>query len=171
MTAPMQIRLSPSGPFIADSDSDQPLQGGDGTPGLVWRAQGTLVTATACDPGGVALAGLNPAWLIPAGYKYDVRCDIQLVVAGNTDQVDVHVQYSEDGGLTYLPAMPGSVCRTISRVTSAVNSLFYSHQEVRWDRTAVGTALITNMNVWIVGPATSSYSPAGCTLRVWQYVD
>jgi len=53
-----KLRLSPSGPFLTDSNSNLPLLVGPGTPGLAWRASGDS-TGVPCNgsfapPGGLA---------------------------------------------------------------------------------------------------------------------
>ncbi len=88
MATPRDIRLSPSGPYILDGTSQQALQAGDGTPGLVWRSQGAdpaadfvqfVAVLTEIVPLTMSFA---PADGIPPGYHYDV--DLNLWVDSNT---------------------------------------------------------------------------------------
>lgn len=72
-----KLRLSPSGPFLTDSNSNLPLLVGPGTPGLVWRASGDS-TGVPCagsfaPPGGLAAVEVS----MRAGMRYWVSGNVQ----------------------------------------------------------------------------------------------
>ena len=170
MAATFRIRLSPSGPFLEDASSGDPLEQGPGTPGLMWRAQGTAVTATAFAVAGVAVPGMsNLAWDIPPGYHYDVEFDMQLIGSTIADVVSAIIEYSEDNGVSWLPGGGNGIARTETFTQTDVAD-FVRFQEIDFDRTAPGTAPITNMRVMMFGPVTSNFQSAACALRVTQYV-
>jgi len=165
-----RLRLSPSGPFV-EGDPGEPLEVGPGTPGLVWRAQATGATATdfAVSPG-VSPAGMELlAWAIPPGYHYDVELDVQLINSQIGDTIACVVEYSEDNAATWLPGADVGITRTQTFVETDTAD-FLRFQEVDFDRTAPGTAPITHVRVRMIGPGTSSFRPAACALRIWQYV-
>src|SRR4030043_585572 len=97
MAAPKRIRLSPSGPFIVDAVSGSGLQSGNGTPGLMWRSQGTDPAAALVQFNAAALTEIAALTMtfavangIPPGYHYDI--DVGL-------WVDTSIAAVEDGAL------------------------------------------------------------------------
>ncbi len=157
-------RLSPSGPYIGDP----PLEVGPGSLGLKWRAQGTSAVVTPLAAGGLAVDGMDLIpFALPAGYHYDVHCNLEFSGAAGGELVTCHVQYSEDGGGTWLPPA-ASVCRE-NVTTLPANGSGFHEQEIEWNRTFVGALPVTHMRVMLFGPATASVRNGNCALRVEQY--
>lgn len=109
-----RYRVAPSGPFITDETSGAgPLEGGDGTPGLIFRAQGIEHAANQLFTGAAQLLewqdpsvpkGNGPAitvlpWVVPGQYRYDVELyiPVRFVVAAAAATVDVVVRARNTG--------------------------------------------------------------------------
>ena len=106
------IRLSPTGPFLTDTDGGGHLQCGPGSLGIVLRAQGTSTAAVAITQTPEPVAGLED---IPCDLRGGLHYNVELVVAllgdvdpTNIDTLRCYVHYSEDHGATWAD-VPGRV--------------------------------------------------------------
>lgn len=170
MPTPFAIRLSPSGPYIQDSVSGGELEVGPGSPGLMWRAQGTTVTAQglAPNPAFADIGGLvGLAWTLPQGFHYDVELNLEMDTTVPGDAVEALVQVSEDAGATWLPGALLSVTRTAATTIDGADMIHF--QEVDFDRTGAA-APINMVRVQIAGTATASVFGRNSALRITQYV-
>lgn len=114
-----KMRIPPSGPFITDETTGAgPLDGGDGTPGLIFRAQGIANAANQLFSGAAQLLewqnpavakGSGPAitvlpWVVTGGYLYDVELYLPVrfvaLAAGATVDVVVRARNISTGVLS-----------------------------------------------------------------------
>lgn len=166
------IRLSPSGPYLAkDGTSGLPLPQGDGTPGLIWRAQGTQgVQDDINTPGAlVAISGLEMAVEMLAGYRYDVQCDLSVFGSNSTSQLlTVAIEASTDGGSTWQDL--GLTRETRVHVGTGGGQAHFGESRKYH---AVGQPTIDRVRVRAWGTATTSAEvyAGNSFLRVEQYVE
>lgn len=109
MSSNRRLRIPPSGPFIVDPDGGGgPLEVGDGTPGLVFRAQGIRNAAVQAFTGANLTIGwqdpeLEPGdgpaitelpWVVPGGYLYDLELAMpcNLPAGSAADDISLLVQ-------------------------------------------------------------------------------
>lgn len=167
MTLPQAVRISPSGPFLLDPTSGQPIQVGPGSLGIIFRAQGGTATVLATNAlatdAGLSVAPITTP--LPAGYHYDVDVSVDLANTSTAGNVTIEVDLSEDGGATW---------DTIQSKTfmCATGQQTFRLGPVNLDRTAA-TLPINGLrvrcgNVSIAGVTT--WHGTNSTIRVGQYI-
>jgi hypothetical protein len=103
----LPLRLPPSGALVLDALSQQPLELGDGTPGLIWRSRfvsnngGTLIGGAYATP--VVIPGLGGACALKSGFWYDLEFSLALEAGAGVTVNDLVVllEGSYDNGATW----------------------------------------------------------------------
>ena len=173
------IRLSPSGPFIRDPDSDAPLTVGPGSTGIIIRAQGTSGTTVPAPSGGeAALPGLaNIPVNMPKGFHYDISVRLAISAptseATDADTLSGVVEYSDDNGANWqrfpLAGSPSTIPRMYGNGYTK-GSGTYEFEEIDVDCTGFAND-ITNLRVAVSSDTGAIVvNPGLSVLRVEQYI-
>lgn len=175
----IRMRISPSGPFLEDSTSGDPLLIGTGTPGLVFRAQqgtlpiniesGSFILDSGVATGNAPYPVFSP-FFVPVGYHYDIEGGFQCDVPGS---LTCGFEYSADGGTTWNEIYCAAGPFTTQTDTSATATQTGAHA-LDFDATAI--ALVgagigaggLRLRMFADGPALSSASFGW--MRATQYV-
>lgn len=174
---PKKMRLSPSGPFLEDKTSNDPLQVGPGSPGLMWRAQGSasaedVVTSGAspvvinmCDAGAPLAPGASLPWALPKGYRYDVQVDAAMKGTTVSD-VRCQVLGSTDGGATFPQIILDQTIKFAPAAGAPSGGGTISFNKIDRDHTAIGP--MTHVQLLMHG--SDACDPKNTALRITQYV-
>lgn len=175
-------RISPSGPFIEDGVSGQPLPGGDGSTGRIWRAQGNTPGAAGLAIAGLPapglLADLTTTWSIPVGFHYDVKAKFKInCSAPNTVgtfyldiQAELNSVWTSIVNYTVAP-VPFSVEQHDTTEGGNDETYCYSVENVDWDLTSAPFPATGMRVVLTEAPGTGMVVlEQQSNLRVEQYV-
>jgi hypothetical protein len=179
MPAPQNfaIRLSPSGPFITDAQSGEPLLVGVGTPGLIWRGQYVPPQGNNTDIGGtvpVVIPGMGGDWELPIGYHYDIEAfmTIQDGVGGTANTLQVFVEASIDNGATWpIVLLNTSILNWAPGMASqCADCIHVGKMDLDWTNPAA--AQITNIRTRALGFGTTGVREVvvDSWLKIEQYI-
>ncbi len=171
-----RIRLSPSGPFIRDVDSGDPLQTGPGSPGLVFRQLGPLADTTPLDgvDGHYILQSTAPdGFELPPGYRYDLQasCIIREMTGAGGNECTLQLRVSLDNGATWQ-SIPGHAGFPNAGAIGNTHRLLpngdctFETNVVEFD----ATALVAPIRVALWGISDGTAWAEHSALRVTQYV-
>lgn len=173
----IRMRISPSGPFLEDVDSGDPLLIGTGSPGLVFRAQqgtldisienGAYVLDSGVSTGSAPYPVFTPFFL-PVGYHYDIEGGFDSDVLGT---LTCGFEYSLDAGTTWVEipctAGPITVQATLASHQIECHALDFNATALALVGAGIGAGGM-RLRMFADGPALSSSRFAW--MRATQYV-
>jgi hypothetical protein len=174
-----KLRLSPVGPLVSDSVSAADLTLGNGSNGMLWRAQGTAVDSPWLPvpvPGGPIF---SLAMNLPGGFFYDWYAKLLISTFEETDAIgvlhtDIQIEEAGNPGVWVSVVNNAAAVQFPMTVTKGAtpDSRVVSVENVLIDRTAspaiTGVRLV--LDEVMAGAGHFWYLPQQCSFVIEQFV-
>lgn len=164
------LRLSPSGPIVADS-MGKPLMMGTGSTGRIYRAQGTQGQTIPCFPGDTVVPGLGdvPVNILP-GYNYDVRLYAKFA-GGTSGVVNASILLAEQSNPTSWGGFGNRILREPTQELYADAGLEFREVDFSLGPTAALSPIaFVRARVTMRGPEGCSVQAGACSLVIAEYI-